>query len=108
MTQAAKKLDEAAQMLNPQAPPGNNSPMNSPPGQSGDQPSDKPSGNRGVGTGPQSAESLPPEVQQYLGKPWGDLPGDVRTKIIQDLQAKYGEDYARVIKLYFEQLAERK
>jgi hypothetical protein len=48
------------------------------------------------------------DVAQYLGKPWGELPGEVRTKIIQDLKAKYGEDYARVIKLYFEQQAEKK
>ena len=51
---------------------------------------------------------LPKDLQQYLGKPWGELPGDVKSKIIQDLKAKYGEDYARVIKLYFEQIAEKK
>ena len=45
-----------------------------------------------------------PKLKKYAGKPWGDLPGELRTKIIQDMQAKYGDDYARMIKLYFEQL----
>src|SRR5206468_3707675 len=52
--------------------------------------------------------TLNPELKKYAGKRWGDIPGELRTKIIQDMQAKYGEDYARNIKLYFEQLAETK
>src|SRR5581483_1245244 len=48
------------------------------------------------------------DAAKYAGKPWGELPGELRTKIIQDMKAKYGEDYARVIKLYFEQRADRK
>ena len=51
---------------------------------------------------------LPADLKQYAGLPWGDLPGDVKGKIVNDLRAKYGEEYARVIKLYFEQLAEGK
>ena len=46
--------------------------------------------------------------KKYAGKAWGELPGEVRTKIIQDMQAKYGDDYARIIKLYFEQIADKK
>jgi hypothetical protein len=41
----------------------------------------------------------------YAGKSWGELPGELRTKIVQDMKARYGEDYARTIKLYFEQIA---
>lgn len=48
------------------------------------------------------------ELKQYAGKSWGELPGELRTKIIQDVKAKYGKDYARIIKLYFEQLADKK
>jgi hypothetical protein len=51
---------------------------------------------------------LPKALQQYAGKPWGELPGELRTKILQDMKSQYGDDYARVIKLYFEQIAERK
>ena len=37
-----------------------------------------------------------------------ELSGDVKTESIRELRAKYGEDYARLIQLYFEQLAERR
>jgi hypothetical protein len=50
----------------------------------------------------------PAEVIGRLDKSWGELPGDVRAKVLQELAARYGEDYARSIKLYFESLAERK
>jgi hypothetical protein len=75
---------------------------------------------RGNGPGPSEKSDTPaPEVSQpemkepdivlkNLGKPWGELPGDIRNQITQELKAKYGEDYARIIKLYFEQLADRK
>jgi hypothetical protein len=48
------------------------------------------------------------DMKKYSGKSWGELPGELRTRIIQDMQAKYGDDYARIIKLYFEQLADQK
>jgi hypothetical protein len=69
--------------------------------------SPNPGGQKG-GDKPLTAEELPPDLKQYAGTPWGELPGDVKARVIQDLKAKYGEDYARVIKLYFEQLAEKK
>ncbi len=50
--------------------------------------------------------ALNPELKKYAGKRWGDLPGELRTKVLQDMEARYGDDYARRIKLYFEQLAE--
>jgi hypothetical protein len=64
-------------------------------------------GNDGSSTAPQT-EVVPAEIAEYLTRPWGELPGDVRSQIIQELAARYGEDYARTIKLYFESLAERK
>jgi hypothetical protein len=48
------------------------------------------------------------DLKKYAGKRWGELPGELRTKIIQDMKSRYGDDYARIIKLYFEQLADRK
>lgn len=44
----------------------------------------------------------------YAGKSWGELPGELRTKIVQDIKARYGDDYARMIKSYFEQIADTK
>jgi hypothetical protein len=39
------------------------------------------------------------------GKTWGELPGELRTRIMQEMKAQYGDDYAQRIKLYFEQIA---
>ncbi|MCX7699568.1 MAG: hypothetical protein N2039_01690, partial [Gemmataceae bacterium] len=49
-----------------------------------------------------------PDAVKYKGKPWGELPGELRTRIIQDMKAQFGDDYGRMIKLYFEQIADRK
>ncbi len=46
------------------------------------------------------------EMKQYAGRAWGDLPGELRTRILQDMRARYGEDYARIIQRYFEQIAD--
>jgi hypothetical protein len=58
------------------------------------------------GTGTPTATELPKDLQKYAGKKWGELPGDLRTRIVQEMKAQYGDDYSRVIKLYFEQIAE--
>jgi hypothetical protein len=47
-------------------------------------------------------------MKKYAGKRWGELPGELRTQIIQDMKSKYGDNYARMIKLYFEQVADTK
>lgn len=94
MEQAAKKLDDAAKQLGDGK------------GQAGN--STTPGGNDGSDKSATTQAELPKDLQQYLGKPWGELSGEVKSKIIQDLKAKYGEDYARVIKLYFESIADRK
>jgi hypothetical protein len=47
-------------------------------------------------------------LKKYAGKRWGELPGALQTKILQDMKAKYGDDGARIIKLYFEQMADMK
>ena len=67
-----------------------------------------PGGNIGGPGGTVDLRNLSPELAQYTGKRWGELPGEIKTKVVQEMRARYGEDYARNIKLYFEQLAERK
>lgn len=91
MQKAAQALQQAAQQLAQQA---------SPPTQGG-QPNQ-------IGAGPGGKPELEADAANALkmaGKRWGDLPGELQTKIIQDLKAKYGDDYARIIKQYFEEIA---
>ena len=46
------------------------------------------------------------ELKKYAGRTWGELPGELRTRILQDMRARYGEDYAGIIQRYFEQIAD--
>jgi hypothetical protein len=48
------------------------------------------------------------EKASYANKSWGELPGELQTRIVQDMKARYGDDYARMIKSYFEQIADTK
>jgi hypothetical protein len=96
MRQAAQALQQAAQRLAQQQQPGTPVP-------------DSSSGTRGVAAGGEpDVRLLGKEMQKYAGKSWGQLPGELRNEILQDMKARYGEDYARIIKLYFEQIAETK
>jgi hypothetical protein len=92
MQQAAQALQQAAQQLaqqQAQQPPRSTDP-----------------GPRGAADGGTiDASMLPADKRQFAGKRWGELPGELQTRIIQDMKAKYGDDYARIIKLYFEQIA---
>jgi|GEM_PF-1744166 hypothetical protein len=98
MQQAANSLQQAAQQMAQQQ---NNQ------GQRPQNPSD-PNGNDGKGNEIIDLSRYGKDAKKYAGKPWGDLPGELKTRIIQDMKAQYGDDYSRMIKLYFEQLADRK
>lgn len=93
MQQAAQALQQAAQMMAQQQAQGQPQPNVF-------------AGLGGIGAPPPDPTIFGKDMKKYAGKPWGELPGELRTKIIQDMKAKYGEDYARIIKLYFEQLAD--
>jgi hypothetical protein len=88
MRQAARSLQQAAQQMTARqaGSPGNMARLNE------------------IG-GQLDPSILGPDAEKYAGKTWGELPGELQTKIVQDLKAKYGEDYGRMIKLYFEQIA---
>jgi hypothetical protein len=98
MQQAARALAQAAQQM--AALPGN-APRQS--GMPGQQPG---LGRQASGLPDLSAYGL--DQAAYAGKSWGELPGELRTKIVQDMKARYGDDYARMIKSYFEQIADTK
>jgi len=94
MQRAAQELQQAAQQF-------------------GQQPTDGNQSTPATGEGAVEGIVLDPsmlgkDAKKFAGKRWGELPGELQTKVIQDMRAKYGEDYARIIKLYFEQLAETK
>jgi hypothetical protein len=42
----------------------------------------------------------------FGGSSWGQLPGELRTRVLQDLRARFGEDYAGIIQHYFEDIAD--
>jgi len=97
MSKAAQALQQAAQQLAKQQ-------------QSSQQNPNSPSSELGT-----SAKGLPDlsllskdAQKKYAGKSWGELPGELKTELLMKAQEKYGEDYARIIKLYFEQLADKK
>ena len=44
-------------------------------------------------------------VRAKTGRNWGELPGHLRTEILQMSQGRYRDDYARLIQLYFREIA---
>lgn len=97
---AAQQMQDAAAALR-QAAEGLRGDGLAPPGRDG-----KPA--RADATKPPISEELARELQRHPGKKWGELPGELRTRILEDVKMQYGDDYARIIRLYFESLADRK
>jgi hypothetical protein len=44
-------------------------------------------------------------VRSQTGRAWGELPGHLRTEILQMSQGRYREEYSRLIRLYFQEIA---
>jgi hypothetical protein len=57
------------------------------------------------GTAPSGAAPADVDLKSLAGKTWGELPGELRTRIVQDLRARYGDDYGAIIQRYFQQIA---
>ncbi|HEX4589301.1 MAG TPA: hypothetical protein VH120_05195, partial [Gemmataceae bacterium] len=94
MQQAANSLQQAARQMGQRGEP------------QGPREGGRPAEVATQGKGTPTAAELPKDLEKYAGKKWGELPGELRTRIVQEMKAQYGDDYARVIKLYFEQIAE--
>jgi hypothetical protein len=99
MQQAQQSLQQASQSMQQQQQQNR--------GQKPNQPTNT-GNNDGSGTGALDLAKYGKDAKKYQGKPWGELPGELRTRIIQDMKAMYGDDYGRMIKLYFEQIADKK
>jgi hypothetical protein len=96
MRQAAGALEQAAQQMTQQL------------GQALPKAAGRPAvGAGGVGRSGRLALPAPlvKQLEAYQGKSWGELPGELKTQLLQAARAQFGEDYAPIIQQYFEQLA---
>ena len=48
---------------------------------------------------------LKEQIKARTGRNWGELPGHLRSEILQMSNGKYRDDYARLIGLYFREIA---
>jgi uncharacterized phage infection (PIP) family protein YhgE len=96
MQQAAKSMSEAAQQMGQGI--GASIPK---------QPSRPNVGGGGgsLGTGKGVPPALAKQLEPFRGRPWGELPGELKTELIQSMRAQFGDDYAPIIQQYFEQIA---
>ena len=97
MQSAAQKLAQAAQQAGKPAA----SKIPQPPGRS---PAAK--AMLGKGNAGQRTSAKLPNLDPLDGKAWGELPGELKTQMLQDFRARFGEEYAELIRAYFERLAE--
>jgi hypothetical protein len=44
-------------------------------------------------------------IRRKTGRTWGELPGHLRSEILQMAQGRYRDDYARLIQLYYREIA---
>ncbi len=58
-----------------------------------------------AGPGEPDLAGLKAAVRAKTGRTWGELPGHLRTEILQTSQGRYRDDYARLIELYFREIA---
>jgi hypothetical protein len=92
---AGQGRDQQAPAL-AQAPPATGQP---------DAGSREPRGTRaGIAT-PDELHDLQALLRKQTGRKWGELPGHLRTEILQMSQSRYRDDYARLIQLYFREIA---
>jgi hypothetical protein len=59
-----------------------------------------------AGTAEADLTELKALVRSKTGRSWGELPGHLRTEILQMSGGRYREEYARLIQLYFKEIAE--
>ncbi|MGE3818713.1 MAG: hypothetical protein AB7I30_04710 [Isosphaeraceae bacterium] len=65
----------------------------------------EPKGRRAGVAAPTSLGALKDMIRARTGRAWGELPGHLRDEILQTSQGRYRDDYARLIQLYFREIA---
>ncbi len=101
LRQASESLQKAAQRSQRR---GGTQPA---PASADGKPSSQPGGG-GVASGepqPADMQQLEAAVKKSTGRRWGELPGELQTEILQAAAKKPSSDYARLIKLYFKEIA---
>lgn len=109
MGQAAAALAKAAQQSQPGSKGMPQPGQTTPAAQQQDGPEGDKPGSNGTGNFAFAAPDtirLDPEVQKLTGRRWGELPGHLQTEILQAAAKKPNGDYARLIKLYFKEIAQ--
>jgi hypothetical protein len=56
-------------------------------------------------TGTPDLSALQATLARQTGRAWGELPGHLRTEILEMAAGRYRDDYARLIQLYFREIA---
>jgi hypothetical protein len=108
---ASKSMQRAAQAMRTAARPGRGQGQAPPPDAPGNDPTLASGGSTldpksaPAGVAPADLSQLQEMVRQKTGRNWGELPGHLRTEILQLSQGKYRDDYARLIGLYFKEIA---
>jgi hypothetical protein len=109
MEQAAQSLRQAAQQLAQQQGQQPGQQQGQQQAQQPGQPNSRqPTGDGRADGGAPDLRAFEKDLQKHGGKAWGELPGELRTRVIQDMKARYGDDYGRIIKMYFEDIADTK
>src|SRR5262249_12565789 len=54
-----------------------------------------------IGSATPDLAALKATLERQTGRGWGELPGHLRTEILERAQGRYRDDYARLIQLYF-------
>ena len=107
MQQVAESLRQAAQQLGmAPAPDGE---KGKPSDQEGEPSEGEPGDQSGTaGKNPISLVELEAELRKMNRRDWGRLPGTIESELFQSTQKKPDADYARLIRLYFEEVSRRR
>ena len=65
----------------------------------------EPDGGKAGVANPDPLRDLQEQIRRKTGRKWGELPGHLRGEILQMSQGRYRDDYARLIQLYFREIA---
>ncbi len=108
MRQAAQGLRSAASSGKGQGKAPNNTPQTAgqdTPGEgSPDGKAVDPKGGTAGVSAPDLAQ-LQEAIRNKTGRAWGELPGNLRAELLKQSQSKYRDDYARLIQLYYREIA---